>query len=298
MSDDLRSPSTSSESSPLFKDHPRTHQRNRYVYPVLSRRAKGVSIGVNLNVNKACNFHCIYCQVMRPEGRIERVDPVDLSQLEAELDAMLRIAASGQIFQQPPLDRTPLRLRRVNDIALSGDGEPTASPQFEQAVELCASLRRRYALDDVKIVLITNASLLHRDNVRRALRILAENNGELWAKLDAGTEQYYRFVSRSAVPFRRILDNLRNTARDYPLVIQTLLMRVHGQPPSPEEIDAYCRRLGEIAAAGTIKLVQLYTVARRPSQSWVAPLSAGQLDRIARRVAEQTQLAVEQFGGY
>lgn len=27
----------------------------RYVYPVVSRRAGGVSVGINLNVNNACN---------------------------------------------------------------------------------------------------------------------------------------------------------------------------------------------------------------------------------------------------
>ena len=46
-------------------DHPRLFQGNKFVYPVLSRRSRGISVGVNLNPDKVCNFDCIYCQVDR-----------------------------------------------------------------------------------------------------------------------------------------------------------------------------------------------------------------------------------------
>ncbi len=75
-------------------------------------------------------------------------------------------------------------------------------------MSVCAEVRLRHRLDDVKLVLITNASLLHRWNVLPGLEILDQNNGEIWAKLDAGTEDYYRQVARSAVPWQQILDNL------------------------------------------------------------------------------------------
>lgn len=289
---------TAGDDNPLFRAHPREHGQNRYVYPVLSRRARGLSVGVNLNPDRSCNFHCIYCQVPRPNGPVQRAEPIDIARLEEELHAMLHEAASGEIFRRSPFDRTPSRLQRLNDIALSGDGEPTACPQFEQVVALCADLRKRYRLADLKIVLITNASLFHRAGVERALAVLHENNGEIWAKLDAGTEAYYRLVARSAVPFRRILGNLQHAARRYPLVIQSLLMRIRGEPPAEDEIAAYCDRLNEIAAVGTIRLVQLYTIARMPAESWVEPLSDGQLEQLAQQVRRQTSLPVESFGGY
>src|ERR1041384_5902109 len=50
---------------PLFTQHSRSWRENRYVYPVVSRRSKGLSIGVNLNPDKVCNFDCIYCCVDR-----------------------------------------------------------------------------------------------------------------------------------------------------------------------------------------------------------------------------------------
>ncbi|MGA2797989.1 MAG: radical SAM protein [Thermoguttaceae bacterium] len=281
---------------PLFAAHPRDFKSNLYVYPVLSRRAGGISIGVNLNRNKFCNFHCIYCQVDLAEPSEDEL--VDLQRLEQELDRTVELVTSGRIFEDKQFGGTPAPLRRLNDIAFSGDGEPTAYRNFAQAVAACAEVRRRRRLDDVKLVLITNASLLHRWNVLPGLEILDQNNGEIWAKLDAGSEAYYHQVARSAVPFKRILENLRDAARARPIVIQTLFMRINGIAPSLIEIEAYCGRLQEIVAAGgKIKLVQIHTIARRPAESWVAPLTNAEVDSIAETVRRQTGLPVAAFYG-
>jgi len=117
---------------PLFEAHPRSFRGNRYVYPVLSRRAGGVSIGVNLNPDKRCNFDCIYCQVDRAEP--VKGEAVDLDRLTAELDAMVRLVVSGRIYEETEFRQAPPALRRLNDIALSGNGEPTACDRFEEAV--------------------------------------------------------------------------------------------------------------------------------------------------------------------
>jgi len=285
-----------SSSNPLFAAHLRDFKSNLYVYPVLSRRAGGISIGVNLNRNKFCNFQCIYCQVDQAEQGEEEL--VDLHRLKEELDWTVDWVTSGRIFQDTQFGGMPESLRRLNDIALSGDGEPTAFRNFADAVSVCAEVRRRHRLDDVKLVLITNASLLHRWHVLPGLEILDQNNGEIWAKLDAGTEAYYRQVARSGVPWQRILENLRETARARPIVIQSLFMRVNDQPPSADEIEAYCHRLQEIVAAGgRIKLVQIHTVARRPAESFVTALSNAEVDSIAETVRRQTGLPVAAFYG-
>lgn len=247
--------------SPLFDSHPRSFAANWYVYPVLSRRAGGISIGVNLSLDRACNFHCVYCQVDRSQPAA--ADFVDLDRLAGELDRMVELVISGRIFEGTQFRNTPQPLRRLNDLALSGDGEPTACVNFDRVVNLCAEVRRRRGLSDLKIVLLTNASLLHLPRVRQALETLDANGGEIWAKLDAGTEDYYRLVARSMVPWRRILDNLREAALVRPIVIQTLRMRIGDRPPPPAELEAYCDRLRDIlAAGGRIKLVQIHTVAR------------------------------------
>ncbi len=277
-----------------FLLHPRNFEENWYVYPVVSRRAGGVSIGVNLNPDRICNFDCIYCQVDRRGSPSRRA--VVLPRLKAELDDMLESVLSGQLFQHPNFREVPATLRAARDIAFSGDGEPTSCPQFVEAVQLAANARANRGLTELKLVLITNASLFHRENVRKGLRILDANNGEIWAKLDAGTEEYYRLVARANIKFSLILENITQAARERPVVIQSLFMRIHGQPPSAGELQAYCDRLNEIlSAGGKIKLVQIYTVARRPAESFVTPLDAPEIQWIAQTVEQNTRVPIAVF---
>lgn len=282
---------------PLFADHSRAWRDHRYVYPVVSRRSRGLSIGVNLNPDKVCNFDCIYCCVDRSTmpGRVE----VDLDVLRQELRGMLALVRSGEIWRGLPFDRTPEPLRRLNDIAFSGDGEPTSFPGFLDACRVSADALRDAGLaGSTKLVVITNATLFHQPRVQEALRFLDGHNGELWAKLDAGTEEYYRLVERTSIPLQRVLDNLLLAARERPIVIQTLFMLVHGQPPPDPEIDAYIARLNDLVrAGGQVKLVQLYTIARDTAVEFVAPLPAPRLDAIGERVRAASGLNVETFYG-
>ncbi len=90
-------------------------------------------------------------------------------------------------------------------------------------------MKRRRGLATVKMVLITNASMFHRPHVQNGLALLDANQGEIWAKLEAGTEDYYHLVERTPIPFDQILDNITAAARVRPLVIQSLFMRISGQ---------------------------------------------------------------------
>jgi wyosine [tRNA(Phe)-imidazoG37] synthetase (radical SAM superfamily) len=276
--------------------HDRSFDEHRFVYPVLSRRSGGMSVGVNLNPDKVCNFDCIYCQVDRTSQSETRF--VELEQLLVELEQVLQVVATGEIYNSPKFADTPPSLRRLNDIAFSGDGEPTTYRNFDEIIAACARVKQAAGLDAVKMVLITNASMFHREHVERGLRTLDENQGEIWAKLDAGTDAYYHLVERTTIPFQRILDNLLAAARVRPLVIQSLFMRVGGVGPSIEEIDAYCRRLEDIlAGGGRLKLIQAYTVARRPAESIVTPLADEQLDCIAEMVRGRLPTPVATFYG-
>ena len=290
----------SSTPSELFQSHSREYESNIYVYPVLSRRARGISIGINLNLDRICNFNCAYCQVRKKQGKAPVCSEFLFSRLERELEQAVPFVASGKIFQIPPFSEVSPELRRFNDIALSGDGEPTLFPKFAEVVTLCANILKRHHLDSgndpVKIVLITNSTLLHLDRVKRGLEVMDTNHGEIWAKLDAGTEAYYKIVSRSQVPFDQILDNLAETARIRPIVIQTLFMRLHGEAPPEAEIDAYIERLAQILEhGGQIKLVQLHSVARPPAETWVETLEKSSLETIAEKVREKTSLHVKVF---
>lgn len=84
--------------------------------------------------------------------------------------------------------------------------------------------------------------------------------------------------------------------RDRPVRIQSLFMRVEGQPPSEEEIAAYVARLQEITAAGgAIKKVQVYTVARPPAEAFVTPLSPAEVDAISDQVHNATGLPTKAY---
>lgn len=267
----------------LYSHHPRKWREFHYVYPVISRRSRGLSIGVNLNPDKVCNWDCVYCQVDRstPGPRNE----VDLDELRGELDWMLGYAASGEIWKDEQFAGVPESIRRVNDIAFSGDGEPTTCPVFEEACRLAAQLKAGRGLTDVKIIALSNMTMAHRPDVQRGFAILDSNNGEIWAKLEAGSSAYYKRVDRSAVPLDKTLANIRDAGKLRPLVIQSMWMRLNGKPPPAGEFDGFIGHLTDLLAAGChIKLVQLYTIARRTAESRAAPLTNVELDALAARL--------------
>ncbi|MBI3002309.1 MAG: radical SAM protein [candidate division NC10 bacterium] len=279
-----------------FSAHPRSLDDNLYVYAVLSRRARGISIGVNLNPDKVCNWDCIYCQVDRTTP--PRVREVDLSVLRAELDQVLAAVASGALFTRPPFAGVPEAFRRVADISFSGDGEPTTYPRFKEAVEAVIAAKAAAGLPDLKVTVLTNATMFHRPAVREALALLDRHQGEIWAKLDAGTEAYYRKVDATTIPFARVLRNILEGARVRPIVIQSLFMRVDGVGPDAAEVAAYCDRLrGLLREGGQIKLVQVYTVARPPAQPNVSALSDAEVDAIAAAVRAAVAVPVEAYYG-
>ena len=283
-------------STSLHLDHSRRWHENRFVYPVLSRRSRGISIGVNLNPDKVCNFDCIYCQVDRRSESVTRF--VETEELFAELEQMLALVMSGALYDDPKFSDVPAELRRLNDIAFSGDGEPTTYRNFDEIVERCAELKTAAGAHDTKLVLITNASMFHREETRRALAVFDANNGEIWAKLDAGTAAYFQLIDRTKIPFSRILDNIRDAAVARPLVIQSLFMQVDCVGPSDDELLAYAERLNEIVTAGgRIRLVQIYTVARRPAEEYVTALSDADVDRIVADVQTRTGLDVTGYYG-
>ncbi len=265
----------------LYRSHPRTWREFRYCYPVVSRRSRGLSLGVNLNPDQACNFDCVYCSVDRRVPSAVR--EVDEAALERELDALLELAASGAIWSEDPFDRTPEALRRLNDIAFSGDGEPTSYAGFAGMLALATRLVATRGLD-ARIVVITNATLFQKATVRDALLGLRPQD-EVWAKLDAGSEEWYRAVDRSDVPLSRVLGNLRDLGRRRPLVIQSLWCRLHAEAPPAHELDAWAGRLRWLLDEGArIDRVQVYTTARATTEAWATALTAGELEGIAERV--------------
>ena len=279
---------------PAARDHSRVFGEYLYVYPVLSRRSRGLSIGVNLNPDKVCNFNCVYCEVDRitpPRARV-----VDLARLRDELRAMTTHVLTGGLAAEPRFQAAGPLARQIKDFAFSGDGEPTLFAQFAACVEIVAEIRREFALDSSRILLITDAAGLDKADVQRGLQCMDANGGEIWGKLDAGTEAYYSLVNRSHVRFERILKNLLETARQRPIVIQSLFLKVRGQAMPEPELAAYCERLNQIRReGGRIREVHAYTLARPAPEPWVERLTGPELEAMAAVIRGATSLPVETF---
>lgn len=266
-----------------YGEHSRHWDTFKYVYPVISRRSRGLSIGINLNPDTICNFDCVYCQVDKAEH--PKPQPVIVEQVRSELTALLKDYVSGKFWRHPKFVGIDPELKRLNDIAFSGDGEPTTASVFRETVELIAELKDELGLNDIKIILITNATLLNRRSVESAICLLDANGGEVWAKLDAGTEGYYKRIDRSAVPYQTILENILACGRRRPIVIQTMLARLHEITMSEEEFQAYIQRLDDLVEQGCrIKAVQLYTVARQPLEPYISAVPDSWLSRSAEQL--------------
>ena len=264
-------------------DHSRNSAGLRYIYPVISRRAEGVSVGINLNTNNACNWRCIYCQV--PDLKLGTASPVDLALLEQELRGFLHQLLHGDFMRC----RVPEGMRRINDIALSGNGEPTSAAEFAEIIELIGELKQDLALPaDIKLVLITNGSLIYRENVRQGLRHMAQLNGEVWFKLDRASEAGMVLINDTRINLGKVRENLATAIALCPTWLQTCWFALDGAAPSRAEEDTYLDFLSGLLRDG-IKPhgVLLYGLARpsfQPEAPRLAALPEQQMEAFATRI--------------
>lgn len=264
-------------------DHDRDATGMEYVYAVVSRRAGGVSVGVNLNPNNACNWRCVYCQV--PDLSRGAAPSIDLAKLEWELRELLDDLCNGDFMEQ----RVPRGARQLSDLAFSGNGEPTSSPQLIDALEVAARARADFGLrETLPFVLITNGSLVGRPPVAAALERLAELGGEVWFKLDAGSDEGLQAISSTAFTLERHLERLRAAAQLCPTRIQTCMFARNGSPPAEGEVDAYLAALRSLVEDGVpLRGVLLYGLARpslQPEAAELSALPAGWLEQLAQRI--------------
>lgn len=272
---------------------PRDFLKNRFVYLTISPRARGLSIGVNFNPDRKCNFDCVYCEVDRKQPVFET--EIDCDVAAAELERALRLAHSGSLQQLAPYKSLPEELLKIRHVALSGDSEPTISPRFREAVEAVIHVRARSEFPFFKIVLITNASGLDRPDVQAGLRLFTSRD-EIWAKLDAGTQRYMDFVNGPGLSIESVTENILLIARARPVIIQSLFCQIDGLVPSLPEIELFAARLLGLKERGAqIPLVQIYSATRPTPHSNVRHLPLKTLSDIAETVRRITGLRAEPF---
>lgn len=245
----------------------RPSEQTLYVYTVLSRRSGGLSVGINLNPNNACNWRCVYCQVpdlVRGAGPV-----IDIERLRQELSDVLEDIQSTHFHQRHGLDplTTPIR-----DIALAGNGEPTSTPSFPEAIATIGSVAAEQdLLGRIPLVIITNGSQLQKNEVQRGLAHWAELGGQIWFKIDRGRSQDLERINSIHLNPETMLQNLERAARLCPTWIQSCFFEMDGAPPDTEEVNAYLDVLKEIQHREIpIEGVLLYGL-DRPSNQPEAP---------------------------
>jgi wyosine [tRNA(Phe)-imidazoG37] synthetase (radical SAM superfamily) len=272
------------------EDHNRDVSGLTYVYPVVSRRAGGVSIGINLNINNACNWRCIYCQV--PNLSRGTPPPINLALLEKELRGFLNELLHGN-FMNEFVDEKD---RHLMDIAFSGNGEPTSAKDFPQVLGIVEKVLKEFNLlnpanpspilpNPIKVRLITNGSLMDKTHVLESMKHLANINGEVWFKVDAGTSEGIAKINDVNMSIASVIKRLKACAANCPTFVQTCMVAIDGQAPNQEEINAYIALLSQVK--DDIQGVHLYGLAR-PSMQAEAPrlsrLSPEWLEGVASKI--------------
>ena len=256
-----------------------------YVYPVISRRAGGVSVGINLNPNNACNWHCAYCQV---PGLVRGSAPeINLEQLKHELATMLNDVIDGSFM----VERVPENCRTLCDVAISGNGEPTSCINFDAIVELIVSVMGQFELPkNVKLRLITNGSYMNKLHVQAGLRAMAEANGEVWIKVDSATEAGIERINGVAATPELLFKQVKAAASLCPIWIQTCMFAWHGAEPTDVEVDAYLGFIKQLKDEEVpIRGVLLYGLARpslQPEAVHLSQLDEAWMESTARKIEE------------
>ncbi len=257
-----------------------------YVYPVLSRRSGGLSIGINLNPNNACNWRCIYCQV--PNLQRGSAPKIDLDQLESELREFLQDVLEGNFF-----DRFEVKpeCRQICDIALSGNGEPTTAREFEGVIERLTKTIRDYRLDGtINVVLITNGSMIHKMHIQRALEQISTLGGEIWFKLDSATDKGLKQINNAGYTIANAARNLEIASRLCPTWLQTVAFALDGSPMSKIDQIEYIEFLKNLVMNQVpLKGVLLYGLARpslQPEASRLSELPCESLEALASKIQD------------
>ena len=237
--------------------------------PVRSRRL-GISLGVNLLPvdSKLCSFDCIYCECGWNDEHIGKRrfnSPDDVKQL-------LQKTLQSMVSEGTPPDV----------ITFAGNGEPTMHPEFEKIIDLTIALRDEYC-PSAKVSVLSNATQIHREDVRRALKRVDNNI----LKLDSAFDSTVAIMNKPAGRYtvQRTVELLKLFEGDF--ILQTMFLRGeynshHIDNTSEEEVAAWLKIVEELAP----RQVMVYSLDRDAPCKTLEKIEREQLQAIAKRVEE------------
>jgi len=271
---------------------PRVYLDNRFVYLLLSARAGGMTIGVDLEPDKECNPSCTQCDIHRV-GRL--LEPrLDVQGMADELTRTLALFRGGRVRELPNYRLVPDQLLHLRHVSLVGESEPTLAADCFEAFEAVIHIRALSGFGFFKLVLMTNGAGLDQPGAQqRSLRHLTRMD-EIWLRLDGGTQTYINKANHSGASLEKVLANILLLGRQRPVIIQSLFPAIHGEGPSIEEIEQYGQRLLELKNAGAqISHVQVYSATCPAAFPPFSHLSLKALSLIAKSVRQISGLKTE-----
>jgi len=268
-----------------YSEHSRLSEYQRLVYPVVSRRSGGLSLGINLNPDKKCSFNCVYCQVDRRKAITDL--KVEVRQIAAELKLWLDIfAKNGGKYKGFTL----------KDISIAGDGEPTTVKELPQILTELIKIKKEYQLDDCKIILFTNASRLNRKDLTPVFDDLMANRGEIWCKFDFWDEQSFRMINRSKISVKKILENIKAVGQKYSLTLQSCFFSWQSEAYNSQKYQQYMEQIKWLIDDGVkIRLIQAYTLARRPADTKATAWSDTEMNQLTYFLRQQISVPIETY---
>ena len=271
------------------KNHDRDVAGYQYIYPVISRRSGGLSIGINFNTNNACNWRCIYCQV--PGLTLGTAPELDFDLLAAELAGFLQDVLHGSFYDRFQLEP---EMRVIKDIAISGNGEPTSVKEFTKAMTIITQVvEQANIVEPFQYVLITNGSLIHKPEVQAGLKLFDQYNGQLWFKLDSATDAGRDVINHAGLSLQRQMENLISSAKLCSTWVQSCMLNYADRQDvglnSEQEQVAYLALIENIVQQASLQGVMLYSLARpslQPEAGVISSVGIEQLNAFAERIRE------------
>jgi histidinol dehydrogenase len=250
----------------------RSREKGILIYPVYSRRSQGLSLGINLFPDrKVCSFDCPYCEVFPFFTRTMFNHDI----MEEELRSAIAAAQEQNT--------------EIKDICFSGNGEPSLSPHFPEALEKAFFIRDNL-IPEAKLVLITNGTGLLHKNLFELLAGKAKRGLCIWLKVDAGTEEWFSKIDRpQGCDFLILLNRIRDFSVAAPFTIQTMICKVGTLAPQEEE-EAWVNLIIDLASPGNLKAVQIYGKARPSPED---PLAEAVDSALLLKRAEILRLALQ-----
>ena len=207
---------------------------------------------------------------------------VDLPRLGRELRSMLELIAARPAASQSS---------QVEDIAFSGNGEPTLSPMFAPAVEVVSNVWRDMQRSGrIKIRLITNGSRVLHPDVQEGLRCIAAAQGEAWFKVDGGSRESILRTNDVELSPHGVSRRLAICAELVSTWVQTCVFSIDGVIPDEVWLRDYLAIL-DAAGPARLKGVLLYGLARQSMQ-----LEANRLSRLSLSQIEEIASAIRKAG--